>query len=172
MKSQHLLRIAAVSAFSLLFGLASPVEMANGATNITKTFVVRGSDDALVNGAIVRLGYVDPETSKTTYSASATTNSSGEASITIADELKSLFYVVFPPVGNVNLSPTANEYKISNTISESIRVKLSAANMVVQVDAPNGDSVGASDLAIFTFPNSASKVAKPPALFFQINPEN
>jgi hypothetical protein len=156
MKSQHLLRIAAVSAFSLLFGLASPVEMANGATNITKTFVVRGSDDALVNGAIVRLGYVDPETSKTTYSASATTNSSGEASITIADELKSLFYVVFPPVGNVTLSPTANEYKISNTISESIRVKLSAANMVVQVDAPNGDSVGASDLAIFTFPNSAS----------------
>lgn len=156
MKSQHILRIAAVSAFSLLFGLASPVEMANGATNITKTFVVRGSDDALVNGAIVRLAYDDLTTGKVTYTASATTNSSGEASITVPAELYGLFYVVFPPSGNTTLSPTRNEYKISNTISETIRVKLEAANMVVQVDDPSGNSVVANDLAIFTFPNNAS----------------
>ena len=149
-------KIAKLTVLALTISFLSPAPIAQGSTNITKTFVVRGSDDSLLQGAIVRLAYDDLATGKLTYTSSATTNSSGEAAITVASDLIGLFYVVFPPSGNTSLSPTANEYKISNSISETIRVKLAAANMVVQVDDPSGNSVTANDFALFGFPNNAA----------------
>lgn len=156
MKSRNLRTMVKISVLSLLMGLASPIQTAQGVDNITKTFVVRGSDDALLSGAFVRLGYIDPTTQKITFTATQTTNGSGEASITVPADLDNLNYVVFPPSGNTTMAPTAMQYQISNSITETIRVKLVAANFVVQVDNASGTSVTATDNAILSYPNNAS----------------
>ena len=140
--------------FSLLFGLFTVPQQATAVDTITKTFTITDQSNTPVSGALIRFSNYNSTTNSYEYGTIATTNSSGVAAITIDKDLDSLNYIVFPPAGNTTLAAKPNDYNINNSNSESIKVKLSPANMVVGVKDTAGNFVQASDSAVFCWPSS------------------
>jgi hypothetical protein len=140
--------------FSLLFGLFTVPQQATAVDTITKTFTVTDQNNAPVSGALIRFSNYNSATDMQEFGTIATTNSSGIAAITVNKDLDNLNYIVFPPAGNTSLAAKPNEYNINNSNSESIKIKLSAANFVVGVKDAAGNFVQASDAAVFCWPRS------------------
>jgi len=140
--------------FSLLFGLFTVPQQATAVDTITKTFMVTDQNNAPVSGALIRFSNYNSATDMQEFGTIATTNSSGIAAITVNKDLDNLNYIVFPPAGNTSLAAKPNEYNINNSNSESIKIKLSAANFVVGVKDAAGNFVQASDAAVFCWPRS------------------
>ena len=140
--------------FSLLFGLFTVPQQATAVDTITKTFTITDQNNTPINGALIRFSNYNSATDLMEFGTIATTNSSGVAAITIDKDLDSLNYIVFPPANNTTLAAKPNDYNINNSNSESIKVKLSPANMVVGVKDAAGNFVQASDAAVFCWPSS------------------
>jgi hypothetical protein len=140
--------------FSLLFGLFTVPQQATAVDTITKTFTITDQSNNPVTGALIRFSSYNSTTDLQEFGTIATTNSSGVAAITIDKDLDNLNYIVFPPAGNTTLAAKPNDYNINNSNSESIKIKLSAANMVVGVKDAAGNFVQASDAAVLCYPSS------------------
>lgn len=124
------------------------------AETITKTFTIRGADNSLLNGALVRLLWQDEITGAITLSDISTANSSGVATVTAPKNAPSLQYVVIPPTGD-----TTNAIKSFQTTSsladEAIAVKLETASLVVNVQKSDGTNAATS--AVMCWPANASE---------------
>ena len=68
--------------FSLILGFFTIPTQAVAVDTVTKTFTVRGADDALLAGAQVRLHWYDPLTASTVIGNPVSTNSSAFVSTT------------------------------------------------------------------------------------------
>lgn len=144
--------------FALLFGLFTVPQQATAVDTITKTFTITDQNNTPVSGALIRFGSYNSATDLQEFGTIATTDSSGVAAITIDKDLDNLNYIVFPPAGNTSLAAKPNDYNINNSNSESIKVKLSPANMVVAVKDAAGNFVQASDAALLCYPSSNTNV--------------
>ncbi|CAN2227838.1 hypothetical protein MCERE85_01383 [Candidatus Nanopelagicaceae bacterium] len=140
--------------FSLLFGIFTVPQQATAVDTITKTFTVTDANNVPVSGALIRFSNYNPVTDLQEFGTITTTNSSGVAAITVNKDLDGLNYIVFPPAGNTSLAAKPNEYNINNSNSESIKVKLSPASLVVAVKDAAGNFVQPSDAAVICYPNS------------------
>jgi hypothetical protein len=144
--------------FSLLFGIFTVPQQATAVDTITKTFTVTDANNVPVSGALIRFSNYNPVTQSQDFGTITTTNSSGVAAITIDKDLAGLNYLIFPPAGNTSLAVMPKNYNINNTNSESIRVKLNPANLIVGVTNAGGSFVGANDFAVLQYPSSSTTI--------------
>jgi hypothetical protein len=140
--------------FSLLFGLFTVPQQATANETITKTFTIRGADNSLLNGALVRLLWFDEITGAIRLSDIGTSNSSGVATATAPKNASELQYVVVPAAGD-----TTNAIRTFQTTSslanESLSVKLEAASIVVSVQKSDGSNAATS--AVMCWPANATE---------------
>ena len=140
---------------SLLVTILSPIQSASPAVeNITKTFTVRGANNALLEGALVRLSWQDDVTNALTLSDIGTTNSSGVATATAPKNAKYLEYVVVPPAGDTTNAIRAFT-QTSSLADEAIAIKLQAASLLVNIQKSNGSAAATS--AILAWPGAAAE---------------
>ena len=144
--------------FSLLFGIFTVPQQATAVDTITKTFTVTDANNVPVSGALIRFSNYNPVTQSQDFGTITTTNSSGVAAITIDKDLAGLNYLIFPPAGNTSLAVMPKNYNINNTNSESIRIKLNPANLIVGVTNAGGSFVGANDFAVLQYPSSSTTI--------------
>lgn len=140
---------------TLLVTILSPIQSASPAVeNITKTFTVRGANNALLEGALVRLSWQDDVTNALTLSDIGTTNSSGVATATAPKNAKYLEYVVVPPAGDTTNAIRAFT-ETSSLADEAIAIKLQAASLLVNIQKSNGSAAATS--AILAWPGAAAE---------------
>jgi hypothetical protein len=122
---------------ALLAGLLTPVTAAVSVDNITKTFTVRGANDAPIANAIVQTLYLANEQATTyTRPTPTTTDANGVAAVTLPKDVLSLSYNIAPATGDTTNAVASGT--LSSTSSESIAVKLESANFVVDVQGADG----------------------------------
>ncbi len=121
---------------------------------ITKTFTIRGADNSLLNGALVRLIWNDEVTGALTLSDIGTANSSGVATATAPKNAKGLSYVVVPAAGDTTNAIFAIK-DTSSLADEAISVKLDSASIVINPQKSNGTAAATS--AVLCWPANASE---------------
>ena len=147
-------KIAKYAALGLILSLFSPTPVAQGSNNITKTFSIRGANDALLPGAQVQVFWWDESTQTESFADIATANAQGIATVANLDPTYFLQYIVVPPAGDVTNAITG----ISNlgSITETVNVKLKAANMVVEVLGTDNNPISANEKAYLLYPRSST----------------
>ena len=152
-------RILSTTVLSLLLGFLSPISFqapSFAASTVTKTFTVRGADDALLNGAKIRVFWNDQETGDLTYGSIATTNSSGVATVTVPQNSGNTNYVVFPASGDTTNAIKPDTY-MSSSADESISIKLSLSNFVVDIQNAAGGAPGPGSVLQLPSDNSGNQ---------------
>jgi hypothetical protein len=140
---------------TLLITIFSPVQSAApAAENITKTFTIRGADNSLLTGALVRLIWNDEITGSTMVSDIGTTNSSGVATATAPKNAPGLAYVVVPASGDTSNAIAAFK-DTSSLADEAISVKLETASLVI--NAQKSDGTAAATTGVLCWPANASE---------------
>ena len=140
---------------ALVVTLLTPLQSASPAgETITKTFTIRGADNSLLNGALVRMLWLDEITGAVRLSEIGTSNSSGIATATAPKNARELQYVVIPASGDT--TNAARAYQTTSSLAnESLAVKLEAASIVVNVQKSDGSNAATS--AVFCWPANASE---------------
>jgi hypothetical protein len=125
---------------SLLFGMFTVPTTAGAVDTVTKTFTVRGANDALLVGAQVRFTWSDPITGSLVIGTPGTTNSSGVVALTAPLNAPELTYGVFPAVGD-RVNALQKNTIISSSANGTVNVKLQAANLLINVQKSDGSNV-------------------------------
>ena len=120
---------------ALFIGLLTPVTAAVAVDEITKTFTVRGANNALLPNANIQVSYNNTTGGKERLGI-LTTNSSGVASVSIPKDVPFPSYDLIPAVGDV-VNAAVQGY-LNSTTDENIQVKLEAANFVVEIQGATG----------------------------------
>lgn len=121
---------------ALLAGLLTPVTAAVSVDNITKTFTVRGANDALLANARIQVRYNDNSNGTFIRPAAVTTNSSGVATVQVPKDAPNLYFDLIPAAGDVTNAATSQS--ISSSSNETLNIKLEAANFVVEIQGATG----------------------------------
>ena len=138
---------------SLLFGVFTVPTTAVANDTVSKTFTVRGANDALLAGAQVRFSWRDSITDAQIIGTAATTNASGVATLTAPLNARFLSYGVFPAVGD-RVNALQPETSISSAASGTVNVKLQVANFLVNVQKSDGSDVTGG--AVLNYPNESN----------------
>jgi hypothetical protein len=154
--------------FSLILGFFTIPTQAVAVDTVTKTFTVRGADDALLTGAQVRLHWYDPLTASSVIGNPVSTNSSGVAVLTAPLNASNLNYTVFPAIGD-RINALAGDFDIASSSDGSVNVKLERANIFVNVQKSDGSDISGG--AVIQYPKSAESTWNK-ATFSFINPDN
>ena len=129
---------------ALLITLLSPIQPASSAgETITKTFTIRGADNALLSGAIVRMSWNDEITNANVLSDLSFSNISGVATVTAPKNARFLKYSVAPAAGDI-VNAISQETEISSLADEAIAVKLEVASIVINVQKSDGTAMTTS----------------------------
>jgi len=140
--------------FSLLFGLFTVPQQATAVDTVTKTFTIRGADNALLTGAQVLFSWEDQITGASVIGTTAATNASGVVSLTAPLNARYLTYTVFPAVGD-RRNALQGDTEISSSANGTVNVKLELANIFVNVQKSDGSNVSGG--AIVVWPSAASQ---------------
>jgi hypothetical protein len=138
---------------SLILGIFTVPNQAQAVDTITKSFTIRGADNALLPGAMVGFYWSDPVTLAQVIGTPVTANSSGVATITAPLNAPDLSYAVFPPVGD-RVNAAFSDLTISSGASGTVNVKLEMANFFVNVQKSDGSEIGPG--AVLAFPKTAN----------------
>ena len=139
--------------FSLILGIFTVPNQAVAADTVTKTFTIRGADDALLTGAQVRLTWYDIQKGGSVIGDPVSTNSSGVAIATAPLNAVRLNYTVFPAIGD-RINALAGDFDIASSSDGSVNVKLERANIFINVQKSDGSNVSGG--AVLQYPNSAT----------------
>ena len=139
--------------FSLILGIFTVPNQAVAADTVTKTFTIRGADDALLTGAQVRLHWYDPLTGASVIGSAVSTNASGVAVATAPLNAVDLNYTVFPAIGD-RTNALAGEFYIASSSDGSVNVKLERANIFINVQKSDGSNISGG--AVLLYPKSAT----------------
>jgi hypothetical protein len=126
--------------FTLILGIFTVPTTAIAVDTVTKTFTVRGANDALLVGAQVRFAWADPVTGTLVLGTAGTTNASGVVALTAPLNAPDLTYGVFPAVGD-RINALQGDTPISSSASGTVNVKLQAANLLINVQKSDGSNV-------------------------------
>jgi hypothetical protein len=140
--------------FSLILGIFTVPNQAIAADTVTKTFTIRGADNALLTGAQVRLHWYDPLTASSVIGNPVSTNASGVAVLTAPLNAPGLNYTVFPAIGD-RINALAVDSGIASSSDGSVNVKLERANIFINVQKSDGTNVSGG--AVLQYPNSAAE---------------
>lgn len=139
--------------FTLLFGIFTVPQQATAVDTVTKTFTVRGANDALLVGAQVRFTWSDPITGALVIGTPGSTNSSGVVALTAPLNAPELQYGVFPAVGD-RVNALQRDTSISSSASGTVNVKLQTANLLVNVQKSDGSNVTGG--AVLQYPGEST----------------
>ena len=139
--------------FSLILGIFTVPSQAVAVDTVTKTFTIRGADDALLTGAQVRLHWYDPLTGASVIGSAVSTNASGVAVATAPLNAVDLNYTVFPAIGD-RTNALAGEFYIASSSDGSVNVKLERANIFINVQKSDGSNISGG--AVLLYPKSAT----------------
>lgn len=139
------IRIALATLLVASIFTPAQVEMAQATGTISKTITVYGTDGQPYAGALVELAWYSTtgSTSKTNTTSPVTTNSSGVATLTFADNITSGSIYVEPPLSDTATAAYAN-YNGNLATSTPLTVNLVKADVRVNIKAPNGDDAPAN----------------------------
>ena len=130
-------------------------QQATANETITKTFTIRGADNALLSGAQVLFYWNDPITGAQVYGSPGTTNSSGIVAMTAPLNAQNLTYSVFPAIGD-RQNALFDNTTIASSSSGTVSVKLSLANIFVDVQKSDGTSIQPGAVLIYPEANTAT----------------
>ena len=137
----------------MLFGLFAVPQQATAVDTITKTFTIRGADNSLLSGAQVMFWWSDPVTGAQVYGTPAATNSSGVVTLTAPLNAPTLTYSVFPAVGD-RQNALFDDTQIASSSNGSVSVKLSAANIFINVQKSDGSNITPGAVLIYPKANT------------------
>lgn len=140
--------------FTLILGIFTVPNEAIAVDTITKTFTVRGADNALLTGAQVLLSWDDQVTGASVIGTPASTNSAGVVSLTAPVNARYLTYTVFPPSGD-RRNALQGDTEISSAANGTVNVKLELANFFVNVQKSDGTNVSGG--AVILWPSISTE---------------
>jgi len=134
-------------ALLLVISIFTPIQIegASAAGTITKTITVLGVNGQPYAGALVELAWQATEgsSSKTNTTTPVTTNASGVATLTFADDITSGQIYIEPPLSDTTTAAYAN-YSSNLATSAPLNVTLKKSSVVVNIVAPNGQDAPAN----------------------------
>lgn len=123
------------------FPVVTSIETASATTTITKTVTIKGSNNALYNGAQAALVYYVDGDKEETFAPIQTTGSSGQVTISYPSKASYAHLFITPP-----LSDTTNAVETIDllTINDAAiaNVTLKASNIRVKIERPDGTNTG------------------------------
>jgi hypothetical protein len=148
--------LSSLAIVSLLVSVLTPAATATSAgTNVTKTFSITKADGSPYSGVVVALLEYDEGFNETVLSPTATTNSSGVATLQVPADKDYYAWSAQPGGGDVTHALTT-EYEITNGENETLSAQLSLANMVVDVLQSTGTAAAlGSSIAYISSQNSS-----------------
>ena len=89
--NRNVIRILVVT---MLAALLTPVQSALSNDTVTKTFTVRGANNALLSGALVSIEYFDVVTGASVRPTPTATNANGVATVTVNKSAQKMSYLI------------------------------------------------------------------------------